>query len=247
MTVIIAFYCTDGVVIAADSMLTPSVGGLRVGHHHGKKISILSGQQIFAFAGDIGQSARFEYTASLNARLISEVDPLSYVIALTQAQIEQFKATGIVNSIDTNPVLAFPKNGQHFCCVFEGPLQPRLLTTDHYYVALGGGKLSADPFLRFLTDTFCLKGRHPTVGEAAFLAVWAVQHVIDVNSGGVDGPIRVAVLEGGVARNLSEDEISAHLQAVDSAAEALREWRDSMQSGAAAEDAPEQPEAPTQS
>ena len=68
-------------------------------------------------------------------------------------------------------------------------MQPRLLDKDHYYVALGTGKLSADPFLRLLVDTFCQSGQ-PTVREAVFLATWAVQHVIDVNPGGVAGPIR---------------------------------------------------------
>jgi hypothetical protein len=37
MTVVVAFHCSDGVVIAADSMITPSMGGLGVGHHHVKK------------------------------------------------------------------------------------------------------------------------------------------------------------------------------------------------------------------
>lgn len=74
--------------------------------------------------------------------------------------------------------------------MFEGQLQPRLLDKHQYYAALGSGKLSADPFLRFLVDIFCQNGQ-PTVFEAIFLATWAVQHVIDTNPGWVAGPIRV--------------------------------------------------------
>ena len=90
-----------------------------------------------------------------------------------------------------------------------------------------------------------------SVRSASALATWTVQHVIDVNPGGVAGPIRVATFgtdaDGNfVARNLPDDEIAEHQQAVESAAQALRTWRDQLQSGAAADDAPDQPEVPGQ-
>jgi len=71
MTVVVAFHCSDGVVIAADSMITPSMGGLSVGHHHGQKISILPGPQIFALAGDVGQNARIRIVAETNHAVIA--------------------------------------------------------------------------------------------------------------------------------------------------------------------------------
>lgn len=249
MTVVVAFNCPDGVVIAADSMITPNMGGVAVGHHHGQKISVLPGPQLFAFAGDLGQTARFRILAESNHALIAGyAHAIDFPLALSQAIIQQFTATGINNSIDASPVLAFAHGGTHHCCVFEGPLQPRLLDAHHYYAAFGSGKLSADPFLRFLADVFCPSGR-PSLREAIFLATWTVQHVIDVNPGGVAGPIRVATFapaQGGGfdARSLLDDEISEHKQAVESAAEALRHWRDQLQSGAAAADAPALPEAP---
>ena len=249
MTVVVAFNCIDGVVIAADSMITPSIGGIGVGHHHGQKIAVLPGPQLFAFAGDVGQNARFRHLAEHNHTLVAaQAHAINFPLVLTQSIIQQFTATGISNKIDANPVLAFAHGGTHHCCIFEGPLQPRLLDVDHYYAALGSGKMSADPFLRFLADVFCSNGR-PTVREAIFLATWTVQHVIDVNPGGVAGPIRVATFEavagGGFnARSLPDDEIAEHQQAVESAAQALRTWRDQLQSGEAAQDAPDQPEAP---
>jgi hypothetical protein len=103
-----------------------------------------------------------------------------------------------------------------------------------------------NPFLRFLTDTFC-QGP-PTVREAIFLTTWTIQHVIDTNPGGVAPPIRIASLEKPdnqwAARELPEDEIAEHQQAIESAGEALRRWRDQLQSGEAAEGAPEPPPAP---
>lgn len=250
MTVVVAFYCSDGVVIASDSMITPSIGGVNVGHHHGQKIQILSGEQISAFAGDQGQGARFSLMADGTYATISQNGhAIDYPLALTTAILREFELTKILGSINVNTVLAYPHNSQHQCCVFEGPLQPRLLDEQHFYVALGNGKLGADPFLRFLSDVFCQDG-YPTVREAIFLSTWAVQHVIDTNPGGVAGPIKVAVLEraldGSVsARELPSTEIDEHRQAVESACESLKMWRQDIQSGDAASDVPDPPSAPT--
>jgi hypothetical protein len=248
MTVVVAFYCTDGVVIAADSMITPNMGGIAVGHHHGRKIEVLSGPQLFAFAGDQGQAARFKIMAELQHGNIGGLaHALDYGLGMSGGIVQQLATTGIVgNAIGTNTILAFCHGGSHHCCMFEGQLQPRLLDEHHYYAALGSGKLSADPFLRFLVDIFCQNGQ-PTVPEAIFLATWAVQHVIDTNPGGVAGPIRVATFVRDGAGNfqaaqLPDNEIQEHQQAIESAAGALRDWRDGIQSGDAADDAPAVPE-----
>jgi hypothetical protein len=141
MTVVVAFHCSDGVVIAADSMITPSMGGLSVGHHHGQKISILPGPQIFALAGDVGQNARLKIIAENNHGVIAASGhAIDFPLQLTQTIVQQFVATGINNSIDASPVLAFVHGGEHQCCVFEGRLQPRLLDEHHYYAAHGLGQ-----------------------------------------------------------------------------------------------------------
>lgn len=249
MTVVVAFFCTDGVVLAADSMITPNVGNLGVGHHHGIKVEVLPGPQLFGFAGDQGQAARFKAMASANsAQIAGMAFPLDFALALAQGIHQQFTATGIGSNVATNTLLAFEHGGTHQCCVFEGALQPRLLDANHYYVALGSGKLSADPFLRFLADIFSVNGR-PTVREAFFLATWTVQHVIDTNPGGVAGPIRIVALErqaagNYLARDVPVNEMAEHSQAMESAVEALRTWRDQLQSGAAAGDAPAPPQIP---
>jgi hypothetical protein len=251
MTVVVVFHCPDGVVIAADSMLTPNMGGISVGHHHGRKIEVLPGPQLFAFAGDLGQAARFKIMAEhSHATIVNGTHALDYGLGLSTGILQQLASTGITgNAIGTNTVLAFSYGGSHHCCMFESNLQPRLLDENHFYVALGSGKLSADPFLRFLVDVFCPNGR-PTLREAVFLATWTVQHVIETNPGGVAGPIRVATFNadgigGFQAIELPESEIAEHQQAIESAGTALRKWRDEIQSGGAADDAPEPPAPPT--
>jgi hypothetical protein len=250
MTVVVVFHCPDGVVIAADSIITPSMGNIHVGHHHGRKIEVLPGPQLFAFAGDLGQAARFKIIAEhSHATIANGTHALDYGLGLSTAILQQLASTGIAaNAVGTNTVLAYVYGGNHHCCMFEGQLQPRLLDENHFYVALGSGKMSADPFLRFLVDVFCLNGR-PTLREAVFLATWTVQHVIDTNPGGVAGPIRVATFSAGAngtfeALELPENEIAEHQQAIESAATALRKWRAEIQSGSAAGDAPEPPTPP---
>jgi hypothetical protein len=251
MTVVVAFLCTDGTVVAADSMLTSTIGQLAVGHHKGLKVEVIDGPQVFAYAGDHGQGARFKimaHTSHGDLGLGGGPHAINYPLALTQELITQFSQTGLdTAAIDLSAVLAFLYDGTPHCCVFEGPIQPRLLDQFHFYVALGVGKQCADPFLRFLVDVFCEKGQ-PNVREAVFLATWVLDHVIDTNPGGVAGPIRIALFEqdGGAyqARALLDTEIAEHREAVDSAEAALRQWRDGLQSGKAAEGAPNLPTPP---
>lgn len=234
MTVAVAFYCSDGIVIGADSMLTPSMGGINVGHHKGQKVHLLAGDQIFAFAGDHGQASRFQIMADASASQIALAGhPILYAINISSSMIAQLQSTGIQPSqVGFNTLLAFPHSGTHQLCVFEGPIQPRLLDQHHYYTALGSGKLSADPFLRFLVDIFCLNGP-PTVAEATFLTAWTVQHVCETNPGGVAGPTRIAVMErqedgSYVAREVPPNEVDDQGQLVESARQALRDWRESL-------------------
>lgn len=252
MTVVVAFHCSDGAVVASDSMLTPSMGGINVGHHSGIKCRVIPGPQLFAFAGDQGQAARFRFFAeSMVSQIAASPHALLHSVDLSRSILTQLDSTGIPpNSVGVNAVLAFIHGAGCHCCVFEAALQPRLLDDDHCYAALGSGKLSADPFLRFIFDTFCTPGQPPPVHLAAFLAVWTVQHVINVNPGGVAGPIRVSIFERNVtgsfdAKELSTAEIEAHTLAVDNAAKSLRDWRNGIQGGAAARnvEAPPQPEA----
>ncbi|WP_457583159.1 hypothetical protein [Ensifer canadensis] len=258
MTVVVGFLCSDGVVIAADSMISSPIA-----HLHGQKIAVLPGPQLFALAGDLGQNARFRTYAELNHNLIpQQMHASHYPRILTQAIVDEFISTGIGNSINAAPILAFAHGDTHHCCVFESQFQYRMLDADNYFCAVGSGKMSADPFLRYLTDIFCPEGQ-PSVSEAIFLATWAVEHVITVNPGGVAAPLKLATFTPDPAagaylgRLLGDPEIEEHRVAVSSAAQALRNWRISLganapladvdagpDTAAAQQDVDEMPQAP---
>lgn len=251
MTVVAAFLCTDGVVVAADSMLSVNIAGYPLAHHKGKKVHALMGDQLFAYAGDQGLGARFRTIVELShAQIPGVAHPLQYPLDLTASAHTQFASTNIdITNLDLNAVVAFHHQGVHYCSVFEGiSLQPRLLDTDHFYAALGTGRVAADPFLRFLYETFC-QGMQPPLRDAVFLATWAVQYAIETIPGGVADPIYIGILErageGGYAvRELADEERDERLEAIEDARQTLREWRDSLHDEEAPEDIPPKPEPP---
>ena len=239
MTVVVSFLCSDGVVVAADSMLTSSLGNMPLAHHTGRKLAVLNGGQVFAFAGDQGQGDRIRIMAEgSHSQIEGKAHPIDYGLAISVSLTQQFQATGIANAVNVNAVLAYVHRDTPICCMFEGRIQPRLLDEDHFYSALGSGKLGADPFLRFLVDVFCQDG-WPNVREAVFLATWVIEHVIHTNPGGVAGPIRVGVLErdengAWMTYEVVDREIEEHGMAIESAMGALRSWRAGIMSGEAA-------------
>ena len=236
MTIVVAFLCTDGVVVAADSMVTAYVGKMPAVQHTGKKVSILNGQQVFAFAGSTGLADRFRSIANdTHAEIAGVARPLDYPVRLSQIMWDQFQSTGIKNTdaINLRTVLAYVHGDEPHCCIFEGRIQPRLLNKDRFYTSLGSGTVSVAPFLPFLVKVFC-KNPLPNVREGVFLATWAIKHVIETAPGFVAGPIRVVTLEHDdqdafVARELSDVEIEEYRQAIDSALMSLRGWRDGFQ------------------
>jgi len=86
-----------------------------------------------------------------------------------------------------------------------------------------------DTFLGFIREIFWKEGL-PSINDGTFAAVWTLEHAIQVNSGGVNGPVQVAILEKSKnneleARILGKDELGEHSQAVNDAKEALREFK----------------------
>ena len=254
MTVVVAFLCTDGVVIGADSMLSVSMGNVPVAQHMAKKVHILQGNQIAGYAGNPGFAARFRALVDLNLRnLTADRHPLVYASLITKSAQQEFEATKInLGNLDLNTVLAFPHKDAFHCCAFESPaLQPRLLDKDHFFVSFGTGAVATNPFLRFLYNVFC-QGNQPPLREAIFLTTWALKYAIETIPGGVATPLYIGVLNQGadgqsIARELSDDDIREHEEAMNDARQALRDWRDSLHAPTADKDAPCKPEPPKSS
>ncbi len=220
MTVVVSILCTDGVVVAADSMLTSSVENIDIARHTGKKLHALGEVEIFAYAGDQGLGHRFRIEAEAQpAEKLDTVHPIKYPLKVSKNIRKQFRQSGFGKKVELDAVLAYAHNDAHHCCVFDDRLHPMLLDNEHYFNSIGSGKVLADPFLLFLVKVFCQDGP-PDVRRGVFLAAWAIEHVIQTNAGGVAGPICVATLErapegGFVARELGESEVDDHLRVME--------------------------------
>lgn len=256
MTVIVAINCTDGVVIAADGMLTTTSGGESITHHTVKKIKFLKENKIFAYSGNLGLGERFEAEAdNMSVKSTPKTHPLGYPMLLAQAIIKQFSITGIFNpaiamtqqeGVNLGTVLAYIYNGKPYCCLFDANIQPRLLDDEFFYVSIGSGHISASPFLRFLVDMFCEKERlnadkqpsvnkQPSVKTGTLLAIWAVQYTIQTNPSGVREPICVGVIENTGsdfrARELDDAEMEGHQEAIADAHVYLKSWEEGIRTG----------------
>ena len=196
MTIVVAVLATDGVVLAADSMLT--VGG-GVAHHTGKKIALLNKDtEACAYAGrqDFGQ--RFwQAVEDVQRAPDNEKSALEYPYQIFASVEQHFARTSmtISNPNDkTNSILAYSYKGTPQCCIFDGLTQPFLLDENTFYIAIGGGLLGAAPFLKFLDDVL-FKQKQPDLRQAKLLAAWTVKYTMQTSPAGVAPPLRVVTVE----------------------------------------------------
>ncbi len=116
------------------------------------------------------------------------------------------------------------------------------MTPDFWYVAMGSGQLIADPFLALMRRVFWRTGP-PVYQDAVFTVTWALEHAIEVNTGGIGGMLSIAVLASQSgrqlqARMLTNDEIAEHRQNVQNAEAYLREYENILRGRSGAPDIP---------
>lgn len=243
MTVLIGMKCIDGVVIACDSMLT--VGGFA--QQTGQKLHLIPGppQQLYAFAGDLALAERFRAVATANANMLQQqVHKLLYATNIGNFVVQNFQATGLDPlKADLATVLAFVKDGIPEICQFNFGSQPRFLDEHHYCCIFGSGQVAATPFLKFLTDTL-LEDRQPNLAEGKLLATWGVKYAINTLCQGVGYPIDIATIERDHQSNwslqeLGRQDVDETLEAIQSASDALKKWRDGLSTIEDIEDIPD--------
>lgn len=246
MTLVVGFHCQDGVLLASDSMITNSMGQIGTTETKGQKVYEVDGQQIFAFAGNSATAQRYRIMLGLVHRgQQTAAIPLDYATVVSTSVQGQLAQTNHPIPTGTNSLIGFTHDGEHQLLFLAADLQYSFLNPSEFWFAIGSGKQWADPFLKFLTGVFCANGQ-PTLNEARFLATWVLEHVIETNTGGVNGPIQMAELfyENGApqTRMVAEEEIEEHRDAIADATDALIIWREALVGeGEAGEDAPAPP------
>lgn len=223
MTSLVGILCTDGVVIGADSSATSaSADGIRTIEQPTKKIFVVENEAILAGTGAIGLNQRFLREVELGCRekdYTGKKAPIERMSYLSRRGLVNFEQTGTslqFRNINYGALLAGSCEGKPFLCEFEaGSMQPEMKSEHFWYVSMGSGQHITDTFLGFIRRVLW-NGRQPSTEEGVFCAVWTLQQAIDLNPGGINGPIKIAVLKRSktnnwVAEELDQGTIDLHL------------------------------------
>jgi hypothetical protein len=132
-------------------------------------------------------------------------------------------------SASTATVVALPLDGSAELVQFNAQCSPELATDALPWVAIGGGQPTADPFLGFIRRVVWTAAT-PSIRDGIFSAVWTLRHAVETAVGGITDPFQVCVLQRDaqdtwMARELPQDELVAHEEAIRDAESTLRGWR----------------------
>lgn len=266
MTAIVGVNCQEGVVIGSDSSATFEAGpGVRtIEHGPVKKLFAVGDRIVYAHTGAVGLGQRFHevITGMWNDEIPGTEGDVNYSFdsdahhertarEISGYAINNFRRTRLGDFTDGNPqsshlgfgaLVGFPASSGFELYEFDThSFQPEW-KNDPWWCSMGSGQSITDPFLALMAESL-FPDRRPKLEEGIFLSLWTLRHVIEFNTGGIDGPPRLAVLRQGspAARLLDEDQISEHQSAVDQAVDHLREFRSKL-GGEVTEDTPDAPQ-----
>ena len=247
MTVIVGVLCEDGVVVGSDSSATFTAGASPTIEQPADKVFVIGNEAIFAGSGHVGCIQRFKaflegIQAAPGFRKRKGLDTAKGI------------STGIINDLASThcpknvlgAVVAFPSLEGFQLCEFDiQHLQPELKTPKMWFVTMGSGQSITDPFLGMIRRVFFRNSR-PKLNEGIFAVTWSLQQAIELNAGGINGPIQIGVLTQksgsgvAVARLLDEAELQEHQNNVNGIEEHLADYRSKL-SGQGAQEIPQPP------
>lgn len=240
MTSIVAIRCKDGVVIGADSSATFGDGARNrtVEQLTDKKIEIIGNFAIVAGTGYVGHHQRFTAVVKrlYEENKFRELDELATAKLLSSEGIKDFGSTHVPQGgIQYTAIVACP--AKKAPCLVELPggsvhFQPEVKRLDDlWFTSAGSGQMITDAVLTLLKGVFWKEGP-PTLKGGIFTAYYTLQHVCEVNPGGIQGPVKIAVLEKDGAsfraRMLSNDDLTEHDAAITDMNDRLKAFRNAL-------------------
>jgi hypothetical protein len=232
MTAIVGVLCKDGVVIGADSAASfgphPQAPTIE---QPTEKIAIIGNSVILAGTGYIGHNQRFcaIVERAWDEEWFKAANPIELEKRLCGTAMEDFKATHMALG-DYGAILAFPIRKQaHLVEFAQYNFQPELKDKNLWFVSMGNSQKITDGFLAWMRDVFW-PDEMPGLYDGLFAVTWTLQHIINVNAGGINAPMRIAVLESGKkggepARLLEDSELAEHHQHIEETKKLLRDFR----------------------
>jgi Proteasome subunit len=230
MTSIVGILCKNGVVIATDSSATFANGQIRTIEQPTEKIKIIGDTIIVVGTGEVGLGQRFcDIVKTGWGEKLFTNPPIDVGRQLSARFVRDCIETGAQRGT-IGVLIAFPaEHTPNLCELGVSDLQPELKTEDLWFVSMGSAQHITDTFLGFIREVFWENGM-PNLHDGIFAATWALDYAVNVNPGGVNGPVRVAVLETlekahFSARILDENELDEHRQNIKEAKQSLRDYK----------------------
>jgi 20S proteasome alpha/beta subunit len=246
MTAIVGVLCRDGVVIGTDSSVTTGSGvGPPIMEQSIEKLKICSEAVIIAGTGQVGLGQRFGHIvekAYAEKVFLGTQHFTAVGTDLCRRALTDFGSTG-VRPAQYGALVGFALGEKPHLCEFPvSDFQPEFKTETFWYCSMGSGQPITDPFLALMREVFWGTGL-PTVQDATFAVTWTLDHAVKTNPGGINGPVRIAVLEKHSgkfrARILDDSDLEEHFQNIGQAKERLRTFASSQSA-----DAPGTPDIP---
>lgn len=237
MTVLVGIRCKDGIVIGSDSSATSTMGQFPLIEMPTKKIDLINDKIIVAGTGQVGLGQRFKSVVEKAwEQKVFQHDHIEVGKQLSQRAIADFAFTQ-ANKGQFGALVAFTcKDKQPHLCEFStNDFQPEFKEISRlWYVAMGSGQALAEPFIAFVRDVFWEKDI-PNIQDGIFAAYWTLAHTIQLNAGGINGPISIATLrcvDGSFqAKVFDEEELAEHKDNISAIKNRLRDYRQEIING----------------
>lgn len=224
-----------------------------------RKLSIVDGHIIVGTSGPIaiGQAYTAEITKLSKGNFKKSPDKiLTDINQAVWPHIErEWKCAEVVSkllgpqvaaqSALSGAVVAMSVYGQGSLFQFNHQCSPEEATLDLPFIAIGSGQALADPFLAFLRRIFWPKIL-PNLAEGILATLWALEHAILTNAGGVSKPVQIIKLSKAKdnswnALELSDEELGEHRQNMNDAERALANYRKGQQASDESTSIPQPP------
>ena len=236
MTLVVGIRCTDGVVIGSDSAMTfgSSLHSLTIEQIVRKKIFVIEDKLIVTGSGPIGYIQRFVdgVTKNWESKELRSDNVLDIGRTISKNIIADLTATQATQQ-QLSALVATPcKQNAELIEFYLQDLQPEVKDVNNWYVSIGSGQNVADPLLGFVRQVFW-GNQLPNYQEGIFAATMVIELACKMVPLGVEGPVQMAILcrenssKGQLhARELTKDELSEHVESVNSALKHFGNYRE---------------------
>jgi 20S proteasome alpha/beta subunit len=234
MTVLVGVLCQDGVVVGSDSSATFAASAhLSTIEQPVRKTFVLAPDMILASTGSGGLGQRLEHLLrSLRQQTPNwlERHHQEIILQISAGMIQNMRSTFLPPG-QIGALVAFAcQDTFHLCEFSTADFQPEMKTEDTWFVSMGSGQMITDPFFGLLRRTLFRDSR-PTLRQGILAACWALDNAIQLNTGGINGPMQLAILsrpDGAGpfhARLLDPDEVREYAAAIQGIEDYLADYR----------------------